>query len=90
MFEPGCNDLKFMVRNCNYFFINLVFYCQLYSFVLNVKETDLISFLVVTQSQGQYIVMANMHACMLSYFSHVQLFANLWTIAHQAPVHRTL
>ena len=25
-------------------------------------------------------------ACLLSGFSHVQLFANLWTIAHQAPV----
>ena len=25
-------------------------------------------------------------ACMLSRFSHVQLFATLWTIAHQAPL----
>ena len=25
-----------------------------------------------------------MHACMLSRFSHVQLFATLWTVAHQA------
>ena len=26
------------------------------------------------------------HACMLSHFSHVQLFATPWTIAHQAPL----
>ena len=26
------------------------------------------------------------HACMLNHFSHVQLFATLWTIAHQAPL----
>ena len=26
------------------------------------------------------------HACMLSCFSHVWLFATLWTIAHQAPL----
>ena len=25
-------------------------------------------------------------ACMLSLFSHVQLFATPWTVAHQAPV----
>ena len=24
--------------------------------------------------------------CMLSCFSHVQLFATLWTVAHQAPL----
>ena len=27
-----------------------------------------------------------LHACMLSRFSHVQLFATLWTIACQAPL----
>ena len=26
------------------------------------------------------------HACMLNYFSHVQFFATLWTVAHQALV----
>ena len=26
------------------------------------------------------------NACMLSHFSHVQLFATLWTVAHQAPL----
>ena len=26
------------------------------------------------------------HRCMLSHFSCVQLFATLWTIAHQAPL----
>ena len=25
-------------------------------------------------------------ACMLSHFSHVQLFATLWTIAHEVPL----
>ena len=27
-----------------------------------------------------------MHACVLSCFSQVQLFAILWTVAHQAPL----
>ena len=27
-----------------------------------------------------------MHACMLRYFSHVQLFVTLWTLAHQATL----
>ena len=27
-----------------------------------------------------------LHACMLSHFSHVQLFATLWTIARQPPL----
>ena len=27
-----------------------------------------------------------LHACMLSCFSHVQLFVTLWTVAHQAPL----
>ena len=26
------------------------------------------------------------HACMLRHFSHVRLFATLWTVAHQAPL----
>ena len=26
-----------------------------------------------------------MYVCLLSWFSHVRLFATLWTIAHQAP-----
>ena len=26
------------------------------------------------------------HACVLSHFSHVQLFVTLWTTAHQAPL----
>ena len=26
------------------------------------------------------------HACMLSHFSHVRLFATPWTVAHQAPL----
>ena len=27
-----------------------------------------------------------MHACVLSHFSHVQLFVTLWTVAHVAPL----
>ena len=27
-----------------------------------------------------------MHVSMLSHFSHVRLFAMLWTVAHQAPL----
>ena len=27
-----------------------------------------------------------MHACVLSRFSHVQLFVTLWIVAHQAPL----
>ena len=27
-----------------------------------------------------------MHACVLSHFSHVPVFATLWTVAHQAPL----
>ena len=27
-----------------------------------------------------------MHACMISHFSHVQVFVTLWTVAHQAPL----
>ena len=26
------------------------------------------------------------NACKLNHFSHVQLFAMLWTVAHQAPL----
>ena len=28
----------------------------------------------------------NTYVCVLSHFSHVQLFATLWTVAHQAPL----
>ena len=31
---------------------------------------------------------ANMRACMLSYFSCIQLFATLWTVAHEVPLPR--
>ena len=29
---------------------------------------------------------SRMHACVLSRFSHIRLFATLWTVAHQAPL----
>ena len=31
-------------------------------------------------------VVVSMHACVLSHFSCVQLFATLWTISQQAPL----
>ena len=37
--------------------------------------------------QGEsYTYIMHLHTCMLSCFSHVPLFATLWTIAHQAPL----
>ena len=33
-----------------------------------------------------YIICTCMYVCMLSRFSHVQIFATLWTVAHQAPL----
>ena len=32
------------------------------------------------------MVMSYRSACMLSHFRHVQLFASVWTVAHQAPL----
>ena len=34
----------------------------------------------------QYALYIYMHACVLSHFSYVPVFATLWTIAHQAPL----
>ena len=33
-----------------------------------------------------FFLLVSMHACMLSHFSHVQLFAPSWTIAHQVSL----
>ena len=33
-----------------------------------------------------FFMMVSMHACMLSHFSHVQLFAPSWTITHQVSL----
>ena len=32
------------------------------------------------------VLPSDLHACTLSHFSRVQLFATLWTIAHQTPL----
>ena len=37
----------------------------------------------LVKRQGWYVCM---HVCVLSRFSHVQLFETLWTIAYQAPL----
>ena len=33
-----------------------------------------------------YLAFQGMHVCLLHHFSHVQLFATLWTLAHQAAL----
>ena len=45
-------------------------------------KTELLS---TTQHVYIWIYMC-VRACVLSHFSHVQLFATLWTVAHQAPL----
>ena len=37
-------------------------------------------------SASRAVFVCIMHACMLSCYSCVQLFANLWTVVHQAPL----
>ena len=44
----------------------------------------------VTLSRGVRDPSNHSKSCMLSHFSHVQLFVTLWTIAHQAPLSRGL
>ena len=39
---------------------------------------------MVTEEGGAELL--DMHACMLRCFSHVQLLASPWTVAHQAPL----
>ena len=36
--------------------------------------------------KGRWTLKSVMHACMLSHFSHIRLFATLWTVMHQAPL----
>ena len=33
-----------------------------------------------------FVGMYTLHACVISCFSHVRLFATPWTVAHQAPL----
>ena len=40
----------------------------------------------ILPDQGSYLCLLHLHACVLSLFSHVQLFATLWTVACQAPL----
>ena len=39
-----------------------------------------------TFKQKHAYITYNTHACLLSHFSHVQLFVTLWTVACQAPL----
>ena len=45
-------------------------------------------FRVPLRSRGQinWLIYRDHHMCVLSHFSHVQLFAILWTVAHQASL----
>ena len=40
--------------------------------------------------QGETLVLMHLSVCVLSRFSHVQLFATLWTVAYQAPLYGIL
>ena len=71
-----------------YFYKN--FYVKYFPFLKKKKKIITINsfFLVYIENTGKryYLVSQNMHACMLNCFSCVQLFATLWTEAHQFPV----
>ena len=41
---------------------------------------------LVSMSLGVFMTIIQKCKCVLNHFSHVQLFATLWTIAHQAPL----
>ena len=40
----------------------------------------------ISQVEQYKSILLIMHACMLSCFSRVGLFATLWTVSHQAPL----
>ena len=44
------------------------------------------SFLECSFIHVQLYVYVHMPVCVLSRFSHIQLFTTLWTVAHQAPL----
>ena len=51
----------------------------------NMKEKD-VSFSKLEIKTSHLGTLSMYSACMLSHFSHVQLFATLWTVAQQAPL----
>ena len=58
------------------------FKCHLLRETSNSSTTCYISFLFSLF----FFLKWSMHACMLSYSSHVRLFVTLWTVAHQTPL----
>ena len=51
-----------------------------------VLSSSLEAFQCLARCWVHYQCSLNMHACMLSHFSCVQLYVTLWTVAHQAPL----
>ena len=49
-------------------------------------SSSLEAFQCLARCWVHYQCSLNMHACMLSHFSSVQLYVTLWTVAHQAPL----
>jgi len=41
---------------------------------------------ITTDSERTILIVGSLLCAMLSHLSHVQLFATLWTVAHQAPL----
>ena len=64
-------------------FIYIYMHYFLYSFLLGLIPGHQIQ---VPVQNSRTLFIHPMHMCMLSNFSRVQLFATLWTIAHQAPL----
>ena len=54
--------------------------------VLHLYMTNLILITRIADRVTLENFSASRHVCMLSHFSHVQLFATLWTVSHQAPL----
>ena len=55
------------------------------SHAVQFKKTNIIP--VYLQTEGYKFVLLYCELCVcVSYFSHVRLFATLWTVAHQAPL----
>ena len=52
----------------------------------NIKCKESLPIIFLSNVKKNNFIIQSSHACMLSCFSHVWLFATPWTIAHQAPL----
>ena len=52
----------------------------------NIGDTDIFWMTAIKTDYRWFISHVCVHACVLSSFSRVQLFATQWTIAHQSPL----